>query len=203
MSRKSNSAQRRSEIVAALLFVLAEQGYEKATIQAIAKRANLTPGLIHYHFETKAEILLSLIASLNEVFRERYLSFAETATSPEQKLHAYLRARLAKGEGANPEAVAAWVVIGAEAVRQVEVREMYQAAIKDELSLVQQLLKECFIAKGKRSNSAPQVAAAILALMEGSFQLSSAAEDVMPKGYAASTVIKFIDRFIAGEETTN
>ena len=203
MSRKPNSTQRRTEIVAALLFVLAEQGYEKATIQAIAKRANLTPGLVHYHFKKKAEILLSLIASLNEVFRERYKSFAETATSPEQKLHAYLRARLAKGEGTNPEAVAAWVVIGAEAVRQVEVREMYQAAIKAELSLVQQLLKECLIAKGKRSSSAPQIAAAILSLMEGSFQLSSAAEAVMPKGYAASTVIKLIDRFIAGEEATN
>lgn len=199
MSRKPNSEQRRTEIVAALLVVLAEQGYEKATIQAIAKQAKLTPGLIHYHFKTKAEILLALIASLTEIFRLRYKSFADSATSPEQKLHAYFRARLAKGEGANPEAVAAWVVIGAEAVRQVEVRQMYQAAITAELSLVQQLLKECFIAKGKRSTSTPQVAAAVLSLMEGSFQLSSAAEAVMPRGYAASTVIKLVDRFIDGE----
>ncbi len=201
MSRKSNTEQRRVEIVAALLAVLAEHGYEKATIQAIAQQASLTPGLIHYHFKTKAEILLASIASLTEVFRMRYESFAASAISPHQKLAAYLQARLSKGDGANPEAVAAWVVIGAEAVRQAEVRQMYQDAIAAELTLLQKLLKACLLAKGKRTNAAPQLAAAVLAMMEGAFQLSSAAEAVMPKGYAASTVIKLVDRFIDGEAT--
>ena len=118
MARKSNTEQRREEIVAALLAVVAENGYEKATIQAIAQQAGLAPGLIHYHFKNKEEILLHLVKSLAELSRARYLECAGTAATPQQKLKAYIDARLAKGKGANPDAVAAWVIIGAEAVRQ-------------------------------------------------------------------------------------
>lgn len=199
MSRKSNTEQRRMEIVAALLVVLAEQGYEKATIQAIAKQADLAPGLIHYHFKTKADILLLLIESLSDTLRRRFAAFSESATSPHQKFVAYINARLAKGVGASPESVAAWVVIGAEAVRQFDVRRLYQKAITNELAIVQQLIKDCFIARGKESTATPQLAAAVLALMEGAFQLSSAAADVMPKDYASDTVIQMVDRYIECE----
>ena len=37
--------------------------------------------------------------------------------------------RLGMGQVAEPKAVAAWVVIGAEAVRQPEVAEVYQEAV--------------------------------------------------------------------------
>lgn len=200
MSRKSNTAQRRSEITAAMLTVLAEQGYERATIQAIAKQAQLTPGLIHYHFKTKAEILMALISGLGTIFQTRYETLASTALSPREKLLAYIDARLAKGEGENPEAVAAWVIIGAEAVKQPEVRALYENAIAQELALLQGLLKNYLAAKGKRLKSASHLAAVIVATMEGTFQLASAAETVMPKAYAAKTVIALIERFIELED---
>jgi TetR/AcrR family transcriptional repressor of bet genes len=196
MSRKSNTAQRRAEITAAMLTVLAEQGYERATIQAIAKQAQITPGLIHYHFKTKAEILMALISGLSTIFQTRYETLASTALSPREKLLAYIDARLAKGDGENPEAVAAWVIIGAEAVKQPEVRVLYEHAIAQELGLLQVLLKNYLTAKGKRLKSASQLAAVIVATMEGTFQLASAAEAVMPKAYAAKTVIALVERFI-------
>lgn len=201
MSRKSNTEQRRLEIIAALMRVMAEHGYEKATIQAIAKAAQLSPGLIHYHFKTKSEILLALIASLLEVFRTRFVHFSAGAQTPHEKLSAYVQARLAKGVGANSEAVAAWVMIGAEAVRQVEVRCMYQGAIAQEMQLLQGLLSECLIARGKTISAVPRLAAAIIALVEGAFQLASAAEDVMPKDYAATVVSDLLERFMDAEVT--
>ncbi len=200
MSRKSNTAQRRSEIIAAMLTVLAEQGYERATIQAIAKQAQLTPGLIHYHFKTKAEILMGLISGLTAVFQTRYESLAAQSKSPHEKLLAYIDARLAKGDGENPEAVAAWVIIGTEAVKQAEVRTLYEKAIAQELAMLQSLLKTCLAAKGKRQKSASHLAAVIVATMEGTFQLASAAETVMPKEYAAKTLIALVERFIELEE---
>ncbi len=200
MSRKSNTEQRRSEIIAAMLIVLAEQGYERATIQAIAKQAQLTPGLIHYHFKTKAEMLMALIAELSAIFQTRYAALASTATTPNEKLLAYINARLAKGKGENPEAVAAWVIIGAEAVKQPEVRALYENAISQELGLLQELLKAHLKSKGKRIKLAPHLAAVMVATMEGVFQLASAAEAVMPKAYAAKTVIALIDRFIELED---
>jgi len=42
--RKSNTEDRRAEIVAAMLTVIAASGYDRATIQQIAKQAGLAPG---------------------------------------------------------------------------------------------------------------------------------------------------------------
>jgi TetR/AcrR family transcriptional repressor of bet genes len=200
MSRPPNTEQRRTEIVNALLASMAEHGYEKATIQIIAKKANLSPGLLHYHFKTKNEILLALVKTLADLSRARYFEFSKNATSAEDKLQAYINARLGKGDGANPAAVAAWVVIGAEAVRQPEVRLIYQESIKEELALAQSLLTACLKDKRKSLKNAPRLAAALLAFMEGAFQLASAAPEAMPSGYAAETANQMVQRYIDGEK---
>jgi TetR/AcrR family transcriptional repressor of bet genes len=199
MSRRSNTEQRRAEIVYALLAAMAEYGYEKATIQLIAQKAGLAPGLLHYHFKTKAEILLELVKTLAELSRRRYFEFAESATNPEGKLHAYINARLGKGQGADPKAVVAWVVIGAEAVRQPEVREVYEEAVRAEMVLIQSLLSACLKEKRKQVKNVQRLAAGLLAFMEGAFQLASAAPDAMPTGYAAATAIQLVQRYIDAE----
>jgi TetR/AcrR family transcriptional repressor of bet genes len=199
MPRKPNTDTRRAEIVAALLAVISEHGYEKATIQVIAREAGLAPGLIHYHFKNKKEILVDLVKTLAQYARERFLRLAESAKTPQEKLRAYIQGRLARGEGSNPDAVAAWVIIGAEAVRQVEVREVYQEAIASEMDAVRHLLEAYLAERGKRRKNAPRLAAALLAFMEGAFQLASAARDVMPSGYAAETAMQLAERFIDGE----
>ena len=199
MSRKSNTEQRRSEIVNALLAAIAEHGYEKATIHAIAEKAGLSPGLIHYHFKSKKEILIDLVKTLAAYSSNRYLQFAESAKTPEEKLHAYIKGRLAKGPGASSEIVAAWVVIGTEAVRQPEVREVYQEAVAAELALAHRLLSACLANQGKKTTRAAQLAASLLAFMEGAFQLASAAGDIMPQGYAAPVAVQLMERFISAE----
>jgi TetR/AcrR family transcriptional repressor of bet genes len=196
MSRKSNTEQRRAEIVGALLAAMAEHGYEKATIQLIAQKAGLAPGLVHYHFKTKSEILLELIRTMASLSRQRYLGFAEAAASADDRLRAYINARLAKGEGADPHAVAAWVVIGAEAVRQPEVRAIYQEVVRAEADLIEELLTACFKERGRARAQVKPLAAALLALIEGAFQLASAAPDVMPAGYAAGTAIKLFESYL-------
>lgn len=199
MSRRSNTAQRRGEIVSALLAVMAEHGYEKATIQLIAKKAGLAPGLLHYHFKTKADILLELARTLANLSRQRFLDLAEPATTADERLRAYIDARLAKGEGADPHAVAAWVVIGAEAVRQPDVRAVYQDAVRAEMELIEQLLSACFVDRGRAPTNVRSLAAALLALIEGAFQLASAAPEVMPVGYAATMARELVERYMDRE----
>lgn len=203
MARKTNSEQRRAEIVTALLGTMAEHGYEKATIQLIAKAAGLAPGLLHYHFKTKAEILLALVKTLAGLSRQRYLALSAGASSAAEKLAAYVHARLGLGEGADLKAVAAWVVIGAEAVRQPEVRAVYQDAVRAEMALLQDLLSACLADQRKSTDAVAPLAAAVLAMMEGAFQLASAAPGVMPMGYAASTALALVERYIAAEPTSN
>lgn len=186
MPRKSNTEARRAEIVAAMLPVLARHGYEKATIQAIAREAGIAPGLIHYHFENKREILVSLLYSIAEFAQARFQQKVGDATDPIERLRAYFEARLGLNEGASPSVVAAWVMIGAEAVRSPEVREIYQRAIAGELDLLRGLLSDCLIAQGGDGSRAERLGAGLVAFMEGVFHLASSTEALMPEGHAAN-----------------
>ena len=197
MARSSNTETRRAEITGALLAVIARHGYEKATIQAIAAQAGLAPGLIHYHFKNKQEILVSLIGAMAAAASARYAAVLGDQVAPAARLRAYLHARLGLGEGAAPEIVAAWVMIGAEAVRQPEVRAVYQPMIAEELALLTTLLTDALRAAGRDTASAPALAAGLAALIAGAFQLSSATTDVMPRGYAAKAAIGYAERAIA------
>jgi TetR/AcrR family transcriptional repressor of bet genes len=199
MPRTSNTEQRREQITSGLLASIAEHGYDKATIQSIARNAGLSPGLIHYHFKCKEEILLDLVRSLGEAARERFLSMAEEARTPQERLTAYIDARLALNSGANPEAAAAWVVIGTEAVRQAEVRRLYQHVMESEIQLVHELVCAVLMAAGRTTKNASQFALTLVTFIEGAFQMTSAARDVMPKGYAALAAHAMVEQFVTSE----
>ena len=195
MARPTNTQQRRTEILDAFLNVMAQEGYAKATIQAIAKQAGLRSGLIHYHFKNKQEILIELVKQVSASVQERYQDLAAHANTPQEKLKAFIDARLAKGETSNPQAVAAWVVIGTEAIRQTEVREEYEKIISDQQDLLEKLIAAS--TSSKRINTHIRKTAAIcLAAIEGAFQLSVAAQNVMPTAYAAESLFALLSKYI-------
>lgn len=189
MARKPNSDTRRAAIVRALQTVMAKQGYEKATIQAIAAEAGLAPGLLHYHFKKKQEILVSLVTTLADYGQRRFTELVGASEDPDARLRAYIEARLGLGPGASQEIVAAWVMIAAEAVRQPEVREAFQRAVVVELDLLTSLLADCLRERGRQEAGARKLAAGVLALTEGAYQLACAAGEVMPTGYAAEAAL--------------
>ncbi len=191
MARKPNTTSRRAEIVNAMLHVMARQGYERATIQAIAQEAGLAPGLIHYHFKNKQEILVSLVKSIAEFAKLRSADAATGAMSAIERLQIHLESRVGLGPGAAPDMVAAWVVIGAESVRITEVRELYQQVIANELAALTALLSDCMNERGRDPGGAHQLAAGLVAMVEGAFHLSCSAGSTMPVGYAANAAMTF------------
>lgn len=192
MSRKPNTESRRAEIVAAMLPVLARHGYEKATVQAIAEQAGLAPGLIHYHFKSKQAILVSLTDLLAAQAQARFAEVAASGRPPGERLRAYLQWRLGLGKAASADHVAAWVMTAAEAVRQPEVRQVYQQAMATELQSLGGLLAECLAERQRDTRGVKALAAGLIALMEGAFLLSCAAPGVMPVGYAAAAAIAYV-----------
>lgn len=191
MPRPSNTQQRRDEIVQALLSVMANQGYAKATVQAIAKQAGLRPGLIHYHFKTKQEILVALVSHLSDKGMERFETLLSQATTAEEKLKAFIHAWLGKGNDARPELVAAWVVIGTEAIRQQEVQEVYEKAINQQKTILKQLIQDIASERLSRRDI-EDITSITLAAIEGAFKLSVATKTAMPDGYAAKSLEKLL-----------
>ena len=192
MGRPSNTTERRAQIVQALLSVMSQNGYERASIQAIAKEAKLTSGLIHYHFKTKQDILVALVNWMAEVGISRLNEMENEATTPWEKLTNFINARLATGEGESPTAVFAWVMIASESIRQPEIKIMYEALIEAQLQTFQQLIAEAW-GKKPKDKEVKMLSAIVLSAMEGAFQLSATAGGVMPKGYAAEGIIGLID----------
>lgn len=199
MARKPNTETRRRQIAAAMQHVMSHSGYSGATIQAIASQSCLAPGLVHYHFRDKREILFELVSSLANEAKLRYEGRLAGAKTPKQCLRAYIDARLSYGPDSQPDAVAAWVVIGAEAVRDLNVREAYQVAVARELTLIKSLLKAHAAQLGKRLKRVPDLASALLAFNEGIFALASNARELVPVGFAANMAMDLVDRFLDAE----
>ncbi|MBF5045854.1 TetR/AcrR family transcriptional regulator [Aggregicoccus sp. 17bor-14] len=203
MGRPSNSEERRGQIVDGLLEVMARQGYAQATIAAIGKAAGLTPGLLHYHFETKQDILVALVERLTGALALRVQRRLEAAgDAPRARLHAFLDAYVAMGEDADPRAVAAWVVVGAEAVREPQVRALYTQAVGETLRQLRELLGECLRDEGRGTRQVGRMAAGLLSAIEGAYRVSAAAPGVLPEGFAAPTLRRMADGMLDAEERT-
>jgi AcrR family transcriptional regulator len=55
---------RRAQIVAAAIEVIAEVGYAKASLAAIAVRAGISKGVISYHFGGKDELMVTIVKTI-------------------------------------------------------------------------------------------------------------------------------------------
>lgn len=69
--RSENRRQRIRKIVDAAGNVFAEKGFKEATIPDVAKAAEISPRLVYYYFESKDEILISLLDAHSSLWLER------------------------------------------------------------------------------------------------------------------------------------
>jgi TetR/AcrR family transcriptional regulator, transcriptional repressor of bet genes len=178
---------------------MARSGYAGATIAEVARQAGLAPGLVHYHFRDKREILVALVEALASYARARYGTRATGCTRGEERLHAYIDAHLAYGPDAQPDAVAAWVMVAEQAVHDPDVREVYQAALREQMKLLRGLLRTTLAERGLRARRLDALAAGVTAFIQGTFSLATTARPLMPTGFAAPLLILWIERYLAGE----
>ena len=199
MGRPSNSEERRAQIVDALRRVMGRRGYERATVAAVAREAGLAPGLVHYHFESKAEILHELVDELVARARGRIAAREARAGDAEDRLFAVLEALLGRGEDADPAAVACWTLIGGEAVKDADVRRLYAAWIGELHGLLRTRVVEACREAGRSADGANAMAAALLALVEGYFQLAAAVPAAVPVGSAAASAKRMAAGLVAAQ----
>jgi AcrR family transcriptional regulator len=64
MTNHTEQPDRRARIVDAAFRVLAEQGYAAASIKTIARAAGVAPGLVHYYFASKEDLLIEVLRNV-------------------------------------------------------------------------------------------------------------------------------------------
>jgi AcrR family transcriptional regulator len=92
-------AQRREEIIAAACAVMAEQGLESTRIADVAARAGISPGHVLYYFESKADLFLQSLRTVEEQQREQALERFETLTTAAERWEAVIDITVPAGPG--------------------------------------------------------------------------------------------------------
>ncbi len=181
---------------------MARRGYDGASTAEIARAAGLTPGLVHYHFADKREILLALVDDIAREAEERaQRALARVAGNQQRRLEAYLDAFLSlePEPEPDPEAVACWVAVAAEAIREPRVRKSFAAAISAQGHALRGLVAGALRARRRNPREANAIAAALLATLQGYFFVSAAAPDAIPPGSAAPIARRLARALIEGE----
>jgi TetR/AcrR family transcriptional repressor of bet genes len=189
---------RREQIVDGLCRVMARRGYERASILQIARAAGLTPGLLHYHFKSKERMLLALVERLTGRLRGRLDARLSTARAPRERIGGFIDVHLGLDE-ADPDALACWVAIGAEAVLKPAVRRVYAQALEEDREVLLQLVQDALRDEGRPLMLGGAIASAILAAIQGMYQLAATTPDVVPPGTAASSVRRMADGLLDSE----
>lgn len=186
MARPSNTENRKEEIAKGLMRVMAKKGYDGASVADIAKAAHLTPGLVHYHFKNKLEILLAALKSLASSHQSRLEAFLESAESHRGKIDAFIDFHLGIGATSNPEALACWVVMSSEALREPKVRAEFKDALSKLASTLEGFIHAGVSAREMKCAEPKKATAAILSTIQGYYVVAATARELIPKGTAAS-----------------
>jgi TetR/AcrR family transcriptional repressor of bet genes len=189
MSRQRNSAQRRDQIADALFRVLAKHGYDGASIDEIAKVAGLAPGVVHYHFKSKLEILLHVLAGLDARHRERLAQATASAQGDAaRELDAFIELHVGRGATADRDALAAWIALGGEALRQREVQAAYERTIAASEEALAAIIRRGVDGGVFARVRVAATAAAVVAAIQGYFTLAATAPSLVPRGSAAPSL---------------
>lgn len=81
--------RKRKLILHAALKIFGEKGYHYATLSEIASEAGVSRGLIHFYFENKLDLLISLILVFVEKINSTHQQVLTRVDDPVEKLHLY------------------------------------------------------------------------------------------------------------------
>ncbi len=81
----------RTKILEAAFTVLSREGYENTSIKDIAEQAGVAQGLVHYHFKSKQQLVLAVLAEVCRVMKEHSVEGEAGARDAYNKFKALLR----------------------------------------------------------------------------------------------------------------
>lgn len=188
MARPSNTEERQTQITGALMKVMAKRGYDGASIADIAKAARLTPGLVHYHFKSKQQILLAALRDLVTHHDANLEARLRTAGGdPIAEVATFIDFHLGLGADADPEALACWILLSGEALREPKVRVEFEKALKATVARIADVIRDGVEQKVFVCDSIEAAASALVATIQGYFVLAATARSLIPKGSAAAS----------------
>jgi TetR/AcrR family transcriptional repressor of bet genes len=155
----------------------------------VAKVAKIAPGLVHYHFKNKLEILLVAIDELALDYEGRLdRRLAAKRGRPENELQAFIDAHLRLGSDADPNALACWIDIGGEALREPRVKKAFARVMARSAARLAEIVRRGTTLGAFSCDDPEAASAAIVATIQGYYVIGATAREVVPRGSAASAL---------------
>ena len=90
--KEREKERRRQQIIVAAKRVFSEKGFNKATMEDIAKEAELSPGTLYLYFKNKEELYASLSLRILQYLHLRVEHVNKEAADPQKKIEALMEA---------------------------------------------------------------------------------------------------------------
>jgi AcrR family transcriptional regulator len=81
-----DEAGRRAQIVRAAAAVLGRQGYAETSLKDVAREAKVAPGLLHYYFDSKEELLLEVVTVTERQMVANWKAVVEAVDDPLERI---------------------------------------------------------------------------------------------------------------------
>jgi TetR/AcrR family transcriptional regulator, fatty acid metabolism regulator protein len=89
--KQDKSEIKRKIILRAALKIFGEKGYHYATLSQIASAAGVSRGLIHFYFENKLDLFVSLMLLFLEKLNSTHQQMLSKIDDPVEKIHLYFK----------------------------------------------------------------------------------------------------------------
>jgi TetR/AcrR family transcriptional repressor of bet genes len=101
---------RRTQLIAAAISSLHDHGYAETTVARIARRAGVSPGIVHHYFDGKDDLLFATMRHLLAELRSDTVDRLSAAATPRARLSAIVEANFAPVQYSG-QVMTAWLAL--------------------------------------------------------------------------------------------
>lgn len=178
--RRESEDKRRMALITATLALVSEGGAQAATLRAIARRADVTAGLIRHYFKTKENLIAAAFRHLMTSMTEDSVAALSSAPrDPAARMAAFVDASL-RPPVANAQSVIRWAALLQETTRNPMMQTIHIETYEDYRSVIQDLIAN--LQGDLPEQELRRQAIAVNALIDGLWLAAATMQDAFAKG---------------------
>ncbi len=136
MPKLGMEAVRRRQLIEATIDTIHEVGFAASSLQAIARRAGVSPGLVAHYFDDKNGLLEATLRALFDDLTRDTVARLRAARTPRARVDAVIEANLSPRQF-DPRLAKVWLAFWAQAMHVpslARIQRIYQRRMLDNLS---------------------------------------------------------------------
>lgn len=166
MARPSVEMERKQQILTSTCAVIAHGGIRSLRVMDVARRAQLSPGIVHYYFDNKRDLIRAAFEHNFAHSLERRAAIFESDGEPLLKLRALVDAYLPADEE-TIEAWRIWAELWVEGIHDPELQDLNDRAYGEWRRIITSLLRDAHQAGEISQDDPAQLADLLVAALDG------------------------------------